>query len=120
MTNTAPDPSPAPLSVDRIFDALADRRRRELLSHLRDRDGSSTVTEAAEALARENAEGSKDYPGEEIERVRTALYHAHVPKLEDLRLVAYDRERELIELTEYECYLVPYLKQAAKDERLLP
>lgn len=120
MKDTAPDPPPDSLSVDGIFDALADPRRRRLLAHLRTRGGSSTVTEAAEALAGDCDDATAGYPAEEVERVRTALYHVHVPKLEDQRLVAYDHERERIELTEYECYLTPYLRQAAKDERLLP
>ena len=119
MRNIAPDSPPTPLSVDLIFDALADPRRRRLIVYLRDSGGSSTVSEAAEALARGGGDASSGYPAEEIDRIRTALHHVHVPKLEDQRLVAYDRERERIELTEYECYLVPYLKQASKDERLL-
>jgi len=119
MRNVASEPSTTPLSVDCIFDALADPWQRRLLTYLRDRGGSSTVTEAAEALAKANGERPSGSPAEEVEQIRTALYHVHVPKLEDQRLLSYDRERERIELTEYVCYLVPYLKQAAKDEQLL-
>lgn len=119
MRDTAPDASPSPPSVDVIFDALSDPRRRWLVSYLRDRDGTSTVGEAAEALVRER-DASGGNPAEKVDRIRTALHHVHVPKLADQRLVAYDPDSGRIELTEFECYLVPYLNQAAKDERLLP
>lgn len=120
MGNGSPESTASPLSVDNLFDALADRRRRKLLYSLRDHDGSLTFTDAAEELALVHCDSTKyDYPDEEIEQICASLHHDHVPKLEEQGLVDYDRERDQIELTEYACYLVPYLKQASKDEMLL-
>lgn len=120
MRNKSPESTTSPLSVDVIFDALADRRRRKLLYSLRDHDGSLTFTSAAEELALVHCDSTKyDYPEEEIEQIYASLHDEHVPKLAEQGLVVYDREREQIELTEHACYLVPYLKQASKDERLL-
>jgi len=120
MGNSSPEPTDGSLSVDDIFDALADRRRRKLLCSLRDHDGSLSVTSAAEELAIVHCETSKYcYPDDEIKEIYASLYHDHVPELEDRGLVDYDRQRDQIELTESACYLVPYLTQASKDEMLL-
>lgn len=120
MRNDSPESTAHPISVDDIFDALSDRRRRKLLRSLRDHDGSLSISSAAEELAIAHCDGPKyRYPDEEIEQIYLSLSDDHVPKLEAQGLIEYDRERGRIEFTEHACYLVPYLKLAAKDERLL-
>lgn len=49
--------------------------------------------------AREADEGVGEPSDELIERVRISLYHTHIPKLAEARLVKYDRENEMVVLT---------------------
>lgn len=119
MNSSAPGSS-IPVSVDDIFDALADRRRRRLLRCLLDHDGALNLQAAAGELACADRDApARDLSDDEIERVYASLHHVHVPRLEDAGLLAHDRECELIESTPWTCYAVPYLTLAAKDERLL-
>ena len=86
---------PSAPSLDVVFDALADRRRRYTLYYLHGiSDGVATIDDiSASVLAREP---TPDDPDEHSRRVKTALQHVHVPKLEDLGVVEYDPRSETV------------------------
>jgi hypothetical protein len=83
---------------DDAFRLLQSGRRRAVLRFL-----STTPSEgpfSVAALARVVAAVEADDPSDErVERVRTALYHTHLPRLAAAGVVAYDGERGRIEAT---------------------
>lgn len=94
-----------PLST--AFDLLADERRRYLLYHLADRNGPVPFSELVSAVI--EAERSTDVPGraidtdflgEEYRRITLAIRSEHLPLLEGHGAIDYDRELQLIELSE--------------------
>ena len=106
----ATTPAPEPASLDAIFDALADSRRRYVLHRLDESDPPLALPDlAAEIAARENGAPIDDLPAEVVEAVYVSLYHAHVPKLADLNVVEYDPDRELVSLAEEEERFGPVL-----------
>ncbi|WP_436909265.1 DUF7344 domain-containing protein [Halosimplex marinum] len=84
-----------------VYDALADERRRLVVRLLDDADAALTVEELAERMVEREGGGSGD-PGNEadIARLRTSLYHVHVPKLSDAGVVRFSPEQRRVRLTE--------------------
>ncbi|WP_276253780.1 DUF7344 domain-containing protein [Halomontanus rarus] len=87
-------------SRDRLFSALAHRRRRLALSLLDRRESETPITReelATSMIACERAMGLETENGSEAaDQLATKLYHQHLPKLEDAGLVTYDRDDETI------------------------
>lgn len=91
-----------------VYDALANERRRRAVRLLNEADRPLSLRELADGVARRelsdatgsaaDAEG-ESVPDAAIRRVRTSLYHVHVPKLSDAGIVRYTRDEERIELT---------------------
>ena len=85
--------------LDTVFDLLSNARRRYLLYHLYETEGSlSTLEEATEAVF-EYERGEKP-PAESGGRrqVRLALHHAHLPRVADAGLLEYDARQGDIRL----------------------
>lgn len=51
---------------------------------------------ADELAVRENEPETTDISAEEVTRIHTSLYHAHVPKLADAKIVEYGQDRDLV------------------------
>lgn len=83
-------------SRDQLLSALADRRRRLVLSLASRSSTSITREELAEAMiARERAIGlgnRTESKREPIDKLATKLYHQHLPKLENAGLIEYDHD----------------------------
>lgn len=85
------------ISVDGLFDLLADERRRYALSCLWEHDGAMTMSDLAEDVAALETEESRTaIEAEMVQTVATSLYHSHVPKLAAAGVVEYDRDREMV------------------------
>lgn len=89
-------------SVDdrtRIYEMLADARRRQTLQVLCEADEPLALEDLArEVAAREGSDtGASE---EEIERVLISLYHIHVPKLEANGIVEFDSSQRTVALSE--------------------
>lgn len=85
------------ISVDYLLDLLADDRRRYVLKCLREHDGAISMSDLAEDVAaRETEEPRTAIEAEMVQRVATSLYHSHVPKLADVGVVEFDRDRNLV------------------------
>lgn len=85
-----------PATVDALFDALADERRRVILEYVLDQSEPVGLDELAERL---HGPGSAppSTPGlSERNRLRCRLYHAHLPRLDDAGIVEFDRERNTV------------------------
>lgn len=88
-------------SLDVVFDVLANQRRRYALARLTEHAQPITLADLAEDVAdRENEGPMTEVSNEEVQTIRTALYHNHIPKLEDAGAVEYDRDRNLVLLSE--------------------
>ena len=88
-TNTLPE--------GEIYEILANGRRRETLRHLT--EANSTVVTLEELTAAVAASETRGPPQRATrESVRSSLHQTHLPKLESLGVVTYDREAKTVTL----------------------
>jgi len=88
--------------VDAVFGAIADDNRRYALYYLADR-GATDVERLATVVAGWTSAGADPtavVTPDERERVRVALHHVHLPRLEREEFVRYDREAGTVELAD--------------------
>ena len=77
---------------DEVYDVLANRQRRRIISILQDAGEPLALADIAIELAeREGLEGEEMW--EQAHRFRINLYHWHLPKLDEADVVGYDEER---------------------------
>jgi hypothetical protein len=74
-----------------LHEALSDDTRREVLAYLYEIDRWVTITDLAEYLAATGIERGRD-------RAETVLHHTHLPKLDALEVVRWNREDETVRL----------------------
>jgi hypothetical protein len=87
---------PNVLEIDHVYSALAHPRRRHLCDTLR-REGERRLPELASRIAAwENDVPVEAVTADQRDEVYVSLYHAHVPKLVDVGVLAFDEEREVI------------------------
>ena len=87
-----PDSPTTTLTVTDIFLLLAHNRRRNILHFLVGHAGSVSLSALAEQLAVREDDVSRDHH----ERILTSLYHIHLPKLAEARVIDYDVEHETV------------------------
>lgn len=93
--------SSEPLSTETIFDVLSHRYRRFLLVELQAQDRPQAVADLAEAVAGQDLDVAPDeVPNDRIKKVYTSLYHAHLPKLEDVDAITVNGDQNTVALTE--------------------
>ncbi|MFW5948119.1 MAG: DUF7344 domain-containing protein [Halolamina sp.] len=87
------------LAESDIYEILANRRRRETIQQLVDGVSPASVElhELSEAVAAAEA-GSSPPPRALRESVYSSLHQTHLPKLEELGVVCYDRETATVSL----------------------
>ncbi|MFD1515377.1 DUF7344 domain-containing protein [Halomarina rubra] len=87
------------------FELMANRRRRHVLSYLRERTGTVSVDDlASQVIARELIDGGPVDP----ESVEATLRHVHLPKLDAAGLIEFD---------EAEASVVPTRVERVSDPR---
>lgn len=84
------------ITTDAIFEVLSSSRRRRLLYHLYDRDGEAHLRDLAEDTAAD--EFGRPLEEDQIKRIYIAFYQTHIPKLEELKLISYDRDEQWVTL----------------------
>ncbi|QGA82407.1 hypothetical protein [Halomicrobium sp. LC1Hm] len=91
---------PAPLPVDRVFELLKNQRRREVLRYLEAaEDETVSLSDLAEHIAAiENDTTVQAISSSERKRVYVGLYQCHLPKMDDMNVVAFDQNRGTISL----------------------
>lgn len=118
----SPDESVPPSTV---FDVLRHSRRRDILRYLLGRNQVAAVADIAKHVAAiEHDTTINTTPGDATDRVHISLYHLHLPKLEDGGLIDYDRDRNVVTLTEQGRHVTPWIvtdavesEAAASDTR---
>jgi DNA-binding transcriptional ArsR family regulator len=108
MAETLPDSERSP-SIDSLFDALSDRRRRVVVRYLIDR---TDRTAHVETLAAELCRAASADPG----AFEATLRHVHLPKLADVGLVAYDESDGTVRYRDHPA-VESLLETAAPAER---
>lgn len=102
------------LSRDDVFDVLYNERRRDVLDYLRDNGGEATVSDLAEYIAAmENDTTVQQLSSSERKCVYVGLYQNHLPMMDDVGVVDYDKNRGTVELRDCMPQLRPYLDEAA-------
>ncbi|SFG99981.1 hypothetical protein SAMN04488063_3534 [Halopelagius inordinatus] len=112
-------PTGAELSHDAFFEALSNRRRRYVLHYLKQRTGEDTVDLAdlsAQITAWERGVEADGLSYADRKSVHTSLSQFHVPKLDELGFVRYDRERSSVELTDRAADVNVYLETVSGRE----
>ncbi|MFC4249265.1 hypothetical protein ACFOZ7_20425 [Natribaculum luteum] len=83
-----------------IYDVLANSRRRETLRYLTDSSaGSITLRELSVAIAADET-GQSPPPKRVRESVYNSLHQTHLPKLDELGVVTYNRDSRTVTLRE--------------------
>lgn len=105
-----------PVSLDKVFELLADRRRRYVLYTLRDVEHFELEELAKVVAARENDVSPDEIPSEQVNHVAVALHHRTLPKLQHARLVDYDERHGDVCSGANLSLVEKYLDMAAADE----
>jgi hypothetical protein len=109
-------PEPA-LPLDQIFDVLKNKRRRVVLQYLEDEETPVSMSDLSEAVAaEENDKPVAQLSSDERKRVYVGLYQCHLPKMDSMDIVSFNKPRGLIELAENHDLVKPYLQ----DEDIEP
>lgn len=80
---------PTDLSIDDVFELLADERRRHVLYEMRD-EKTLQIDDLGEQIARRETGPNEDVPEDLLVRVSVDLHHHHLPKLQSAGLLEYD------------------------------
>jgi len=88
------------LSEATIYEILANRRRRETIRHLAEttEGGPISLRELSEEIAARETETSPP-PSDVRESVYNSLHQTHLPQLDDLGVVTYDRDARAVTLS---------------------
>lgn len=104
------------LPLDQVFEILKNRRRREVLKFLNERDESVSLSDLAEHVAAiENETTVKALSSSQRKRVYVGLYQCHLPKMDDMNIVDFDQNRGRIELAENAGQLDAYIEPGTDE-----
>lgn len=110
------DPQSSELSLDHIFEILKNSRRREVLHYLKERRERVTLSDLAEHIAAlENDTTVQGLSSQQRKRVYVGLYQCHLPKLDDMNIVAFNQSRGHVELGPNAPQLDPYLEDDTEE-----
>jgi len=83
--------------LDRTFALLQNRRRRRVLTYLRDNESTTQGELARHIAAVENGVPEDAVTSTQRKRVYVSLYQAHLPKLDEFGAVSFDQDRGTVE-----------------------
>lgn len=88
-----------PLPLDQVFEILRNQRRRYVLRYLYDREHESVrLGELAEQIAAwENGKSTREITSGERKRVYVGLYQCHLPKMDSMNVISFNKPRGIIE-----------------------
>lgn len=108
------------VEYDTILDLCRDQHRRIVLAVLAHEERSLTINDLTKTIVDHNHHAPITEIGqEEITRIQVSLQHVHIPKLESLSVVDYDRERHLVEPTSRFGQLEPQLSAVIDADPVL-
>lgn len=105
------------LEKGEIFDLLKNSRRRSIIQFLRANDGYAELNDVAEHIAAdENDITVRQLSSDQRKRVYIGLYQCHLPKMDTLGVVEYDKNRGTIELQDSVSQLLTYMDPIDEDD----
>jgi len=109
-TNVVADMEKRDLGFDQIFDILKNQRRRHVLRYLEEADDEVRLGELADQIAAwENDKDVSQITSQERKRVYVGLYQCHLPKMDDMGVVDFNKPRGLIDCGKNIHLFGPYL-----------
>ncbi|UPV99434.1 hypothetical protein M0R88_12985 [Halorussus gelatinilyticus] len=107
----------AAFSQEVVFEMLSNSRRRYVVHYLLDNDRDAELRDLARAVAAwENDKRPDEVTSQERRRVYNALQQAHLPKMDDAGLVAFDASRGTVVAADGLADLRVYLEIVPGDE----
>jgi len=104
-------------STETIFETLSSRRRRYALHYLAQLDDSVTVRDLSEQIAAwENRIERRTVTPKQRKRVYTALHQTHLPTMDRLGVIEYDKDRGTITMTDHVRAFDIYLDVVPRDD----
>lgn len=98
------------LPLDKVFEILKNSRRRQTLAYLNENSGNATLSDLAEHIAAiENDVSVRALSSDQRKRVYVGLYQCHLPKMDDMRIIRFDKHRGTVELTALATQFDPYI-----------
>jgi len=86
------------LELDQVFEILKNQRRRYVLQYLNEVDDTVSMSDLAEEIAAwENGKEVSQLSSSERKRVYVGLYQCHLPKMDSMGVVSFNKPRGLIE-----------------------
>jgi hypothetical protein len=106
------EPPAAPtVSLDDVFEILKNQRRRQVLSYLSERGEPVSLGELSEHVAAaENAKPITHLRSQERKRVYVGLYQCHLPKMDAMGFVRFNKPRGIVELGPAAGHAASYLQ----------
>lgn len=101
--------SVATVPTDEVFDVLGNARRRAVVRHLIEHGEVEMGTLAEHVAAEETGTTPEEVGREERRRIYISLYQSHLPKLAEVGVASYDRDRGVVQPTAAIEDLAPYL-----------
>ncbi|MFB6176129.1 MAG: hypothetical protein ABEI99_03100 [Halobaculum sp.] len=96
--DTDSEAEPEPLPLDHVFEVLKNQRRRYVLQYLAETDGPVSMSDLAEQVAAwENDKPVEQLTSSERKRVYVGLYQCHLPKMDGMDVVSFNKPRGVIE-----------------------
>jgi hypothetical protein len=115
-TESEPEGS-ASLPLDQVFGILKNQRRRYVLKYLYESDGQVSLSEVAEQIAAwENDKEVRQISSSERKRVYVGLYQCHLPKMDGVDVISFNKPRGIIELGENADAVYKYLDTDDESE----
>lgn len=104
------------LTMDTTFDLLSNPRRRFTLYYLSQHDEEMSLNEiAAEIAAWENQVEVEELSDAQQKRTYVSLYQTHLPKMTEVGVIEFDRDRSVVKLTEKAKELEDYLPSDGRE-----
>ncbi len=117
----APRSNGSELSTDETFELLKNARRRAVLQYLLQNGGNAKLSELAEHIAAaENGISVHELSSDQRKRVYIGLYQCHLPKMDNLGVIEYEKNRGTVELQESVGQLLPYLQTGTRERSNVP
>jgi hypothetical protein len=114
---TGPEDTGSRLARSEIFDILQNERRRLVLRYLQRNDTDVELGDlATQVAAREYETSVEAVSAEQRKRVYTTLQQTHLPKMDSVGIVAFDRDRGVVAPTEHTQALSVYLEIVPGNE----
>ena len=104
------------IGLDQVFSVLKNYRRRCVFRYLRDESNPATLSEVAEHIAAlENDCSREALSARQRKRAYVGLYQCHLPKMDDLDVIEFDKDRGRLELGPNAALLDDYLDRTPED-----